>query len=203
MSTASFASPFSLAPGTRPAAREHAAVRDDDRATVEAARGGDRAAFDLLVDRYQRPVYRLCFRYVNDPEDASDLVQETFLKAYRAIGRFRGESAFPTWLYRIAVNACLNFRSSRRRPAADLPDSLPDPRPGAFEGLAEDERSRAVREAVGRLPAKQRATVILKVFHELSHEEVAKVLGSSVGTVKANLFHALGNLRKLLPESAE
>jgi RNA polymerase sigma-70 factor (ECF subfamily) len=204
MSTASFASPFSLAPGARPAARELvAAVRQDDRAAVEAAKSGDRAAFDLLVDRYQSAVYRLCFRYVGDPEDASDLAQETFLKAYRAIGRFRGDSAFSTWLYRIAVNACLNFRSTRRRPAADLPEALPDPRPGAFEGVAEDERSRAVREAVARLPEKQRATVILKVFQDLSHEEVARVLGSSVGTVKANLFHALGNLRRMLPERTE
>ncbi len=199
MSVASLASPFSLAPGSRPAAGEGVAAREDDRAAVEAARKGDRAAFDSLVEKYQRDIYRLCFRYVNDHQDANDLAQEAFLRAYRAIGRFRGDSAFSTWLYRIAVNGCINFRSARRPPASELPEALPDPRRGAFDTLVEDERSRAVRDAVSRLPAKQRATVILKVFHELSHEEVAKALGSSVGTAKANLFHALQNLRKLLP----
>jgi RNA polymerase sigma-70 factor, ECF subfamily len=203
MSAASFVSPFSLAPGTWRAAGEDVAGRGDDGEAVEAARRGDRAAFDALVEKYQRDIYRLCFRYVNDAQDANDLAQEAFLKAYRAIGRFRGDSAFSTWLYRIAVNACLNFRSSRRPPASELPEGLPDPRRGVFDGMVDDERSRAVREAVSRLPAKQRATVILKVFHELSHEEVAQALGSSVGTAKANLFHALQNLRKLLSGAGE
>src|SRR5215831_19947259 len=92
-------------------------VRDEDVADIEASRGGDREAFDRLVERYQRDVYRLCFRYVNNHPDASDLAQEVFLKAYKAIGRFRGESAFSTWLYRIAVNTCLNFRATRKLPS--------------------------------------------------------------------------------------
>jgi RNA polymerase sigma-70 factor (ECF subfamily) len=203
MSAASFASPLSLATGARPAAGEREALGEDDRATVEAARKGDRAAFDVLVERYERDVYRLCYRYVGDHQDASDMVQEAFLKAYRAIGRFRGDSAFSTWLYRIAVNTCLNFRAGRRPPSAEIPENLPDKRPGALRSVLDDERSRAVQAAVSRLPEKQRATVILKIFHELSHEEVAKALGSSVGTAKANLFHALGNLRKLLQGAME
>ncbi len=203
MSAASLAPPFSPAPGTIPVAGELVAGGGDDSAAVQAAQKGDRAAFDSLVEKYQRKIYGLCYRYVNDHQDADDLVQESFLKAYRAIGRFRGDSAFSTWLYRIGVNACINFRSARRPPTGELPEAIPDPRQGAFDGLVEDERSRAVREAVSRLPAKQRATVILKVFNEMSHEEVAQALGSSVGTVKANLFHALGNLRKLLPGAGE
>ena len=173
-------------------------VREDDREAVAACLRGEREAFDRLVEKYQRDIYRLCFRYVNDHQDANDMAQEVFLKAYRALDRFRGDSAFSTWLYRIAVNTCLNFRASRKPERAELPDALPDKAPGALERLERDERSNRVREAVTRLPERQRATLILKIYHDLTHEEVAGILGSSVGTVKANLFHALGNLKKML-----
>ena len=177
-------------------------VREDDREAIEACQRGDREAFDRLVQRYQRDVYRLCYRYLNNHEDADDVAQEAFLRAYRAIGRFRGESAFSTWLYRIAVNACLNYRAARKPPAFEVPDAVPDPRPGAQADVEREERSRHVREAVSRLPEKQRATVILKIYHDLTHEEVAGILGSTVGTVKANLFHALANLKKTLGRRA-
>ena len=177
-------------------------LREDDRAAIEACQRGDREAFDRLVQRYQRDVYRLCYRYLNNHEDADDVAQEVFLRAYRAIGRFRGESAFSTWLYRIAVNACLNFRAARKPSAVEFPDTIVDPRPGAQSAVERDERSRRVRDAVSRLPEKQRATVILKVYHDLTHEEVAGILGSTGGTVKANLFHALGNLKKTLGGAA-
>jgi RNA polymerase sigma-70 factor, ECF subfamily len=179
-----------------------AVLRVDDREAVEACQRGERAAFDALVERYQRDIYRLCYRYMNDPQDANDMAQEVFLKAYRAIGRFRGDSSFSTWLYRIAVNTCLNFRSSRRPDAQELSDALQDGRAGALATMEEEERAQRVREAVSRLPEKQRATLILKIYHELTHEEVAGIVGSSVGTVKANLFHALGNLRKMLHAEA-
>jgi len=177
--------------------------RDAAQAAIEACKRGEREAFDQLVVRYQRGVYRLCYRYVNNHEDANDLTQEVFLRAWRAIGRFRGRSAFSTWLYRIGVNACLNFRAARRPPAQELPDTVADPGVGAAERVENDEQARRVREAVGRLPEKQRATLILKIYHELTHQEVAQILGSTVGTVKANLFHALGNLRKLVAEERE
>jgi RNA polymerase sigma-70 factor (ECF subfamily) len=172
--------------------------REEDRDAIEASRRGDGEAFGRLVEQYQRDVYRLCFRYVNNHHDASDLAQEAFLKAFRAIGRFRGDSAFSTWLYRIAVNTCLNFRAARRLPSEELDDNIADRTRGVADRLVDDELSARVRAAVSRLPEKQRATLILKVYHDLTHEEVASILGSSVGTVKANLFHALGNLRKAL-----
>jgi RNA polymerase sigma-70 factor (ECF subfamily) len=191
--------PVTLAAASGPAAAGRAAgLREDDRAALEACRRGDREAFDRLVERYQRDVYRLCYRYLNNHEDASDTAQEVFLKAYRAIGSFRGDSALSTWLYRIAVNTCLNFRAARKPSGQELPETIVDPRPGAQSRVESDEQSRRVREAVSRLPEKQRATVILKVYHDLTHEEVAGILGATVGTVKANLFHALGNLRKTL-----
>jgi RNA polymerase sigma-70 factor (ECF subfamily) len=177
--------------------------REAEREVVEACRRGEREAFDRVVERYQRDVYRLCYRYVNNHEDANDLAQEVFLKAWRAIGRFRGESSLRTWLYRIGVNACLNFRALRRPVTQELPEGLADPLPGAEARAESDDEARRVREAVSRLPEKQRATLILKVYHELTHEEVAEILGSRVGTVKANLFHALGNLRRLVAAEKE
>jgi RNA polymerase sigma-70 factor (ECF subfamily) len=176
--------------------------RDAEREIVEACQRGEREAFDRLVLRYQRDVYRLCYRYVNNHEDANDLAQEVFLKAWRAIGRFRGDSAFSTWLYRIAVNACLNFRAVRRPKTQELPEGLADGRPGPVAELEAEDAARRVRAAVGQLPDRQRATLILKVFHDLTHQEVASVLGSTVGTVKANLFHALSNLRKRMAAEA-
>lgn len=179
------------------------AARADEQVWIAACQRGDQAAFDLLVARYQRDIYRLCYRYVNNHEDANDMAQDAFLRAYRAIGKFRGDSSFSTWLYRIAVNTCLNFRAVRRPPQDELPHSLTDGARPAVERLEHDERARRVRDAVQSLPEKQRATVILKIYHELSHEEVARTLGATVGTVKANLFHALANLRKRLGSAAD
>ncbi len=197
----SLVSPLVLA-ATR-ATRPSSGMREDEREAVEACQRGEREAFDRLVERFQRDVYRLCYRYVNNHEDANDVAQEVFLKAYRAIRRFRGDSSFSTWLYRIAVNTCLNFRSARKPQTEELPEALADPRAGVAASLESDEQARRVRDAIRRLPEKQRATLILKVYHELTHEEVARILGSTVGTVKANLFHALGNLRKLVLEAGE
>lgn len=185
------------------AAGPTAGLRAEERDAIEACQRGEREAFDRLVERYQRDIYRLCYRYVNNHEDANDMAQEVFLKAYRAIGRFRGESSFSTWLYRIAVNTCLNFRAARRPETEELPEALPDPGRGAAAAVESEERAGLVRQAVSRLPEKQRATLILKVFHDLTHDEVARTLGSTVGTVKANLFHALRNLRRLMAEAGE
>src|SRR6188508_1726178 len=151
-----------------PAGAARTAVREDDRQAIAACQQGEREAFDRLVERYQRDVYRLCYRYVNNHQDANDMAQDVFLKAYRAIGRFRGDSSFSTWLYRIAVNTCLNFRAARRIAAEELSDALADPGKPVVQKMHERERSEQVRDAVTRLPEKQRATLILKVYHDLT-----------------------------------
>ena len=172
----------------------------DEPDLVAACLAGRRDAFDLIVERHRRNVYQLCYRFVGNHEDASDLAQDVFLRAYRGLNRFRGQSSLGTWLYRIGVNVCLN-RVSVKQPLTEPIDARPhlDERAESpASALLRGERAAQVRAAIARLPRKQRATVILRVYHELSHEEIAGVLGSSVGAVKANFFHALGNLRSLL-----
>jgi RNA polymerase sigma-70 factor, ECF subfamily len=172
----------------------------DDAALVRACLEGSRAAFDVIVRRHQRQMYQLCYRFVGNHEDASDLAQDIFIRAYRGLRGFKGGSAFATWLYRIGVNVCLNRVGARRRGFAPLVDAEQvDSRSEAADAkLLRGERAAQVRSAIARLPRKQRATLILRVYHEMPHEQIAGVLGSSVGAVKANFFHALGNLRKLL-----
>jgi len=174
----------------------------DDRALVAACLGGRVDAFDLIVERHQRAVYQLCFRFARRHEDAADLTQDVFLRAYRGLRRFRGDSAFATWLYRIGVNVCLNHLSARRPRQTSLDDAPPMAAAGEDPAvsIAAGRQSARVRAAVARLPRKQRATLILRVYHDLSHQEIASTLGTSVGAVKANFFHALANLKKLLAE---
>jgi len=172
----------------------------DEQQLVAACLAGVRDAFDLIVERHRRVIYQLCYRFVSNHEDASDLTQDVFVRAYKGLGRFRGQSSLATWLYRIGVNVCLN-RVSVKRPATEPIDARPhvDERaPDPAEELLRGERAAEVRAAIAQLPKKQRATVILRVYHELSHDEIAGILGSSVGAVKANFFHALGNLKRLL-----
>ena len=173
----------------------------DDRALVRATLDGDREAFDELVRRHQRHVYHLCYRFAGNHEDASDLAQDVFIRAYKGLRGFKGQSAFSTWLYRIGVNVCLNRVASRnaaRIVALEHVDRLEAGAERADGALLRDERAAEVRAAIARLPKKQRAALILRVYHELPHDEIAEVLGSSVGAVKANFFHALANLKKLL-----
>jgi RNA polymerase sigma-70 factor (ECF subfamily) len=170
----------------------------DDHALVDACLAGHRDAFAPIVRRYQRQVYHVCYRFTGNHADAADLAQDVFVRAYRGLRGFRGASSLHTWLYRIAVNVCLNRAASRPRAtplagrdvaaATEMPDSA----------LERGERAVLVRAAILRLPPKQRATLILRVYHDLPHQEIAGILGSSVGAVKANFFHALANLRKML-----
>jgi RNA polymerase sigma-70 factor, ECF subfamily len=174
----------------------------DDGALVRACHAGRRDAFDVLVERHRRQVYQLCFRFAGNHEDASDLTQEVFVRAYRALRSFRGQSALSTWLYRIGVNVCLN-RASVKAPRFEPIESF-ERVDGRVEpadvGLMRRETAQRVRRAITRLPPKQRATLILRTYQELPHGEIAGILGSSVGAVKANFFHALANLKKLLGE---
>jgi len=187
----------------RPTDAGQSAVFDghDDSALVAAAVAGQRDAFDAIVERHRRTVYQVCYRFANNHEDASDLSQEAFVRAWRGLHSFKGQSALSTWLYRIAVNVCLN-RVSAKLPAVDSiepGDQFEDTRTeGAQATLLREERAAAVRRAIAALPKKQRATLILRAYHELPHQQIADILGSSVGATKANFFHALANLKKLL-----
>lgn len=171
-----------------------------DEALVAASLAGDASAFDEIVERHRRSVYQVCFRFTNDHEEARDLAQETFVRAWKGLRTFKGRAALSTWLYRIAVNVAINHVNARRPAGEPIdPDRLVDTVgevPGA--GLRREERARAVREAIAALPERQRATLILRTYQELSHKEIADIFGSSVGAVKANFFHALANLKKIL-----
>jgi RNA polymerase sigma-70 factor, ECF subfamily len=172
----------------------------DDSALVSEAAAGNREAFDVLVERHRRIVYQVCYRFVNSHEDASDLAQDAFVRAWRGLKNFKGQSALSTWLYRIAVNVCLN-RVSAKTPVTEAieSDHFEDVRiEGAQHAMIREERAVAVRKAIASLPKKQRATLILRTYHDMSHQQIADVLGSSVGAVKANFFHALVNLKKIL-----
>ncbi len=196
--------PFSVEwtlPGPWPMATADAAIESlDERELVDACLSGRAGAFDLIVERHRRPVYQLCYRFAGNHEDASDLLQDVFLRAYRGLRKFRGQSSLATWLYRIGVNVCLNRVSAKTlqsEPIADRQFVDPDAE-SAPEQLLRAERGAKVRAAIAQLPPKQRAALILRMYHELSHQEIADILGSSVGAVKANVFHALGNLKKVL-----
>jgi len=173
----------------------------DDAALVSAAIDGRREAFDAIVERHRRIVYQVCYRFVSNHEDASDLSQESFVRAWRGLKTFKGQSALSTWLYRIAVNVCLNRVSAKTLPSEPIEstDRFEDTRvEGAQAVLLREERAATVRKAIAALPKKQRTTLILRAYHELSHQQIADILGSSVGATKANFFHALANLKKIL-----
>lgn len=173
-----------------------------DAELVAACLGGAREAFDVLVERHQRQVYQVCYRFAGSHEEASDLAQDVFIRAYKGLRGFKGHASLGTWLYRIAVNVCLN-RAAVKKPAVEpLPtdDRLRSADERADHALLRGERAEQVRAAIARLPRKQRATLILRAYHELPHEQIARILGSSVGAVKANFFHALVNLKKRLEQ---
>ena len=179
--------------------------RTDDGLLVDACLAGQREAFDFIVRRHQRRVYQLCYRFVGNHEDASDLAQDAFIRAYRGLRSFKGNASFSTWLYRVAVNVCLNrvgSRAPRRFVTLDAADRADARVERVDTALLRGERAAEVRAAIARLPRKQRAALILRVYHELPHEEIAAILGTSVGAVKANFFHALASLRKLLRASS-
>ena len=176
-----------------------------DSDLVAAARDGSREAFDVIVERHRRHVYQLCYRFVGNHEDASDLAQDVFVRAFKGLRTFKGDAALSTWLYRIAVNVSLN-KVSTKTPRAESLDAferqgdarIASGEESATDAVLREERAAQVRAAIARLPKKQRATLILRAYHDLPHEQIAGILGSSVGAVKANFFHALTNLKKLL-----
>jgi RNA polymerase sigma-70 factor (ECF subfamily) len=183
-----------------PASAETSFAELGEAELVAACLGGHAGAFDVIVERHRRPVYQLCYRFVGNHEDASDLSQDVFLRAYRGLKNFRGQSSLSTWLYRIGVNVCLNRVSVKTPPSQPIEsEQHVDTRSESpADRVLRHERAVRVRAAVAQLPDKQRAALILRMYHDMSHQEIAETVGSSVGAVKANVFHALQNLKKLL-----
>ncbi len=178
-----------------------------DEDLVRRFKTGDEAAFDEIVLRYRKEIYRIAYRITRDHAEADDLAQETFCRAYRALGEFRGDSSLKTWLCRIVSNLSLNVvQSSRvaRREAVTVDDAALSAResmihaPAAQEELERKERGERLRMAIKELPGKQRHTLILRAFEGLQYKEIARVMGCSIGTAKANFFHAVSSLRREL-----
>ena len=187
---------------------------DEDLELVKRFRAGDADAFELLVQKHRRAILNLIFRFTGSAHEAEDLAQEVFLRVYRALPGFKFQARFTTWVYRITFNLCMRERSRRARRetrSLDLEkegggkelDFLPDPGPPVHDNLERVELRKAVQDAVAALPAEQRAAVILHRFHELSYEEIARVLDLSVPAVKSRLHRARGALRKLLASQLE
>ena len=176
-------------------------AKETDKELVRRVKKGDKQAFDLLFIRYQHKIVNLVGRYLRDPEDVEDVAQEAFIKAFRALPRFRGESAFYTWLYRISINTAKNHlvARSRRPPGADVDVEEAEFMDGADalkEGespesaLARDELSAAIDAAIGRLPEDLRSAVTLREFDGLSYEQIAVIMDCPVGTVRSRIFRA-------------
>jgi RNA polymerase sigma-70 factor (ECF subfamily) len=171
----------------------------DESGLIGASRAGDPAAFEPLVRRYQRMIYSLVYRMTGSPEDAEDLTQEVFIRAFRELPRYRAEARFATWLYQIAVNHCLNARKRAARTARLLSDwaTEQDLRAAGGETGGVDLPS-SVQEALLALDERQRAAVILTVYDGLNHAEAARVLKCSEATISWRVFKARRKLRRLL-----
>jgi len=175
--------------------------RGIDQKLVARVQRGDKAAFDLLVRKYQHKVAKLVSRYVRDRREVEDVTQEALIKAYRAIGGFRGESAFYTWLYRIAVNTAKNYLESmgRRPPGSDVEvegaeliesgDGLRDQATPERQMLT-DEIASTVHRVIENLPADLRTAITLREIEGLSYEEIAQVMDCPIGTVRSRIFRA-------------
>jgi RNA polymerase sigma-70 factor (ECF subfamily) len=177
---------------------------DDDLPLVARARAGDNEAFGTLVRKYQGWVFTLAYRMLGDRADAEEMAQETFLRVYRALGRFKGAAKFSTWLYRIATNQCLNHAESRRRRIR--PETHPgyliahvsDPNPGPDHVVERADARRLVQQALLHVTPEHRAILILREVQGLAYEEIGELLGLEPGTVRSRLHRARLELRDRL-----
>jgi len=172
-----------------------------DQLLVERVQKGDKAAFDLLIRKYQHRIVSLVSRYVSDPSEALDVAQEAFIKAYRAIGNFRGDSAFYTWLYRIAINTAKNWLVARQRrpPASDIDaadaeqydmDSRLKDRGTPESELLREEIEKTVYDTIADLPEDLRTAIMLREIEGMSYEEIATTMECPIGTVRSRIFRA-------------
>jgi RNA polymerase sigma-70 factor (ECF subfamily) len=200
---------FDFAPVT---ADRNPSVNPSDDALVSSARHGDRRAFEELVERHKRRAYHIAFDFVRDREEAKDLSQEAFLKAFTNLKNFDGRSSFYTWFYRILVNLCLDYkRRQKRAPQSDFDESVENklepshdpakPRSPDQQVLAR-QLSEKVGEALDALPARQRTAFVLKNHQGLSIREIAELMETAEGTVKVHLHRAVSALRERLAEFA-
>jgi len=182
-----------------------------DAALVQRVKQGERSAFDLLVAKYQHKILNLVMRYVKDPSEAMDVAQEAFIKAYRAVPSFRGDSAFYTWLYRIAINTAKNHLVAARRRPLSLEAELPEG--DGFESFATlrdidtperlaltDEIGEAIASAVEDLPDELRTAILLREIEGMSYEEIAQAMDCPVGTVRSRIFRAREAIDKRIQE---
>jgi len=178
-----------------------------DQRLVERVQKGDNGAFDLLVLKYQHKIVNLVMRYVRDPELAQDITQEAFIKAYRALPRFRGDSAFYTWMYRIAVNTAKNHLAAQRRRPMDIELDLQDPEQYELharlketdtpEGVTlSNELLEIVERAIAALPEDLRTAIVLRELEGMSYEEIAQAMECPVGTVRSRIFRARDAISK-------
>ncbi|MGR8940237.1 MAG: RNA polymerase sigma factor RpoE [Gammaproteobacteria bacterium] len=172
-----------------------------DEDLVLRVQQGDKSAYDLLVVKYQHKIVQLVNRYVKDPSEAQDVAQEAFIKAYRALGSFRGESAFYTWLYRIAINTAKNYLMSRSRRNVDMQVDVQDAEVyenlPQLQGLDTPERellnkeiAETIKSAIAKLPEEMRVAIMLREFEGMSYEEIAQAMDCPVGTVRSRIFRA-------------
>ena len=180
-----------------------------DRTLVERVQRGDKRAFDVLVLKYQHKLVKLVSRYVRDPSEVMDVVQEAFIKAYRALPSYRGESAFYTWIYRIAINTAKNYlvAQGRRPPDGDIDSGDVDQIEGETELkdnatperlLLRDEIEETVMDAIAQLPEDLRVAITLRELEGLSYEEIAEAMDCPVGTVRSRIFRAREAINKRL-----
>ena len=181
--------------------------QSSDKKLVKRVQKGDKGAFDLLVLKYQHKIVNLVMRYVRDPELALDITQEAFIKAYRALPRFRGDSAFYTWMYRIAVNTAKNHLAAQRRRPMDVELDLQDPEQYDLhsklketdtpEGVTlSNELKETVERAISALPEDLRTAIILRELEGMSYEEIAQTMECPVGTVRSRIFRARDAIAK-------
>lgn len=172
-------------------------IEQDDERLVKLALQGHRSAFAELVERYQKPMFNVAFRICGNRDDAADITQSSFLKAYEQLKQFDSRYRFYSWLYRITVNGSLNFINSRRK-FEELNEEMDLPEPLSDAEYGESDTSRAIQDALMKLTPDYRIVVVLSHFHEFSYKQMSDVLDIPEKTVKSRLFSARQNLRQIL-----